>query len=166
MKFNLQLINCLWLMLPLLVWNILLGPRIKDTRITSDSFSPKWQLIAENVVRIFVFMMPLLIPLQLKDTTSKAGFWVYTLGTLIYFASWLPFLFAQQSAWRNNPIGLLAPRITPLFSFAGVALIGHNWVYGSIAAFFILLHTWHGVQNNRHPDEVKNQQSASADTEK
>jgi hypothetical protein len=87
MKFDIRLVNCLWLILPILIWNILLGPRIKDARITSDNFSPKWLLIAENSVRIFVFMLPLLMPLQLNDVTSKTGFWVYSVGTLIYFAS-------------------------------------------------------------------------------
>jgi hypothetical protein len=147
MKFDIRLLNCLWLMLPLMVWNIILGPRIMDERITSDLHSPKWLLIAENVVRIFVFVLPLLLPLQLKDITSKAGLWIYIIGTLIYFASWLPFLFAPQSAWSNSAIGLLAPRLTPFLTFLGVAFIGHSWPYGVIAALFIFLHTWHGVQN-------------------
>lgn len=147
MKFDIRLLNCLWLMLPLLVWNIILGPRIMDARITSDLNSPKWLLIAENVVRIFVFVLPLLLPLQLKDITSKAGLWIYIIGTLIYFASWLPFLFAPQSAWSNSPNGLLAPRLTPFLTFLGVAFIGHSWPYGVIAALFIFLHTWHGIQN-------------------
>lgn len=147
MKFDIRLLNCLWLMLPLLVWNVILGPRIMDARITSDLNSPKWLLIAENVVRIFVFVLPLLLPLQLKDITSKAGLWIYIIGTLIYFASWLPFLIAPQSAWTNSPVGLLAPRLTPFLAFLGVAIIGHSWPYGVIAALFIFLHTWHGVQN-------------------
>lgn len=147
MKFDIRFLNCLWLMVPLLVWNIILGPRIMDARITSDLHSPKWLLMTENVVRIFVFVLPLLLPLQLKDITSKAGLWIYIIGTLIYFASWLPFFFAPQSAWCNNPAGLLAPRLTPFFTFLGVAMIGHSWLYGVLAALLIFLHTWHGVQN-------------------
>jgi hypothetical protein len=149
MKLDIRLFNCLWLILPLLVWNIILGPRITDARITSDSFSPKWLLMAENIVRVFVFILPLLLPLQIKDVTSKTGLWIYIIGTLIYFASWLPFLLAPQSAWSNSPVGLLAPRLTPFLSFLGVALIGHSWPYGIISAIFILLHTWHGVLNLR-----------------
>jgi hypothetical protein len=147
MKFELHLINCLWLMLPLLVWNILLGPWIKDERITSDHFSPQWQLIAENISRLFVFALPLFMPLQLKDSSSQTGLWIYIIGTLIYFASWLPFLFAPRSAWSESTAGLLAPRLTPFITFLGVALIGHSWVYVLIAALFIALHTWHGVHN-------------------
>jgi hypothetical protein len=147
MKIEFQIINCLLLIIPILVWNIILGPRIIDARITSDSASPKWLLIAENVIRIFVFALPLLMPLQFKEITSKAGLWVYIFGTLVYFASWLPFLFAPQSVWSNSTTGLLAPRLTPFLAFLGIALIGHSWVYGLTAALFTLLHTWHGVQN-------------------
>ncbi|HCS39564.1 MAG TPA: hypothetical protein DIW44_08265 [Anaerolineaceae bacterium] len=147
MNFDIRLLNCLWLMLPLLVWNIILGPRMMDTRITSDLHSPKWLLMAENVVRIFVFVLPLLLPLHLKDITSNTGLWIYIIGTLIYFASWLPLLFAPQSVWSNSAAGLLAPRLTPYLSFLGVAIIGQSWLYAVIAGFFIILHTWHGVQN-------------------
>lgn len=147
MKFDIRLLNCLWLMLPLLVWNIILGPRIKDARITSDGYSPRLLLLAENVIRIIVFMLPLLLPLQLKDIISKAGLWIYIAGTLIYFVSWLPFLFAPQSVWSNSAAGLLAPRLTPYLSFLGVAIIGQSWLYAVIAGLFIILHTWHGVQN-------------------
>lgn len=147
MKLDIRLLNCLWLMLPLLIWNIILGPRIIETRITSDNYSPKWLLIGENIVRIFVFLLPLLLPMQINNVTSKAGVWIYIFGTLIYFATWLPFLLAPHSAWSNSPVGLLAPRLTPFLAFLGVALIGHSWLYGIVAALFILLHTWHGIQN-------------------
>ena len=147
MKPGLTLWNCFWLILPLLVWNILLGPRITDKRITSDAHSPRWLLIAENITRILVFALPLLIPLQAKDTLSRSGLIIYVLGTLVYFASWLPLLLAPHSHWRNSTPGLLAPRLTPFLSFFGIALIGSSWPYGLVSAVFIFVHTWHGIQN-------------------
>jgi hypothetical protein len=147
MKFDLRLLNCLWLIVPLLAWNVVLGPRIVQEAITSDAHSPKWLLIAENVVRILVFVLPVLIPLQVKDIWAKAGLSIYILGTLVYFASWLPLLLAPGSAWSTSPPGLLAPRLTPFLSFLGIALIGASWPYGLVAAVFIFLHTWHGLQN-------------------
>ena len=92
MNLGLTLWNCLWLILPLLAWNILLGPGITDPRITSDAHSPRWLLIAENIARILVFALPILLPLQWKDTWSKAGLGVYIFGTLVYFTSWLPLI--------------------------------------------------------------------------
>ena len=147
MKFPPQWVNCLWLMLPILAWNLIFGPRLTDPRITSDLNSPKWLLIAENLLRMLVFVLPLLIPLLIKTPLQKAGLVVYIVGTLIYFASWLPLMLAPQSAWSNSALGLLAPCITPLFSFLGIALIGTSWPYAAISSLFILVHTWHGIQN-------------------
>jgi hypothetical protein len=104
-------------------------------------------LVAENILRILVFALPVLMPLHMKDTLDKAGLIIFILGTLIYFASWLPLILAPHSAWCNSSAGLLAPRLTPFLSFLGIALIGGSWMYGGIAAVFILFHTWHGVQN-------------------
>lgn len=111
MKFELRWLNCLWLMVPLLVWNLVLGPKITDERIISDAYSPQWLLILENVTRLGVFILPLFIPLKLDDRWSKAGLLLYLAGTLIYFASWLPLLLAPQSSWSISPVGLLAPRL-------------------------------------------------------
>ena len=150
MTFAPHWVNCLWLILPVLIWNLILGPRITDPRITSDEFSPKWLLMAENVMRIFVFALPLLIPLTLTTPIQKTSLVIYISGTLIYFASWIPLLFTPQSAWSNSLIGLLAPRISPFFTFLGIALIGESWLYGVCIVLFILLHTFHGVQNFHH----------------
>lgn len=151
MKLELQWLNGFWLILPLLGWNLILGPRITDPRVTSDAHSPKWLLIAENVSRILVFALPLFISLPRglgwQSFLARTGLAVYILGTLVYFASWLPLLFAPTFAWSNSPAGLLAPRLTPYLSFLGIALLGSAWLYGIITAAFIIFHTWHGVQN-------------------
>ena len=151
MKLELTWLNCLWLILPLLAWNLVLGPYIKQDAITSDAHSPKWLLMAENVVRVLVFALPVLIPLperaDWQSALPRAGLIVYVLGTLVYFACWLPLLVAPASVWSNSPAGLLAPRLTPYLPFLGIALLGGSWLYGGIAAVFICLHTWHGVQN-------------------
>ena len=151
MKLELHLLNCLWLILPLLAWNIGLGPRIADPRVTSDSHSSKWLLMAENIARVMVFALPVLMPLpgraDFPSALPTAGLAVYMLGTLVYFAAWLPLLLVPASAWSNSTAGLLAPRLTPFLSFLGIALLGGSWIYGGIAAVFIFLHTWHGLQN-------------------
>ena len=151
MKMELTLFNCFWLIIPLLIWNIILGPRITQAAITSDAHSSKWLLIAENVARVLVFALPLLIPFpgraDWQSALPKTGLAVYIIGTLVYFASWLPLLFVPASAWSNGTVGLLAPRLTPFLSFLGIALLGGSWLYGVIAAVFICLHTWHGLQN-------------------
>jgi hypothetical protein len=147
MSFQLSWLNCVLLILPLLAWNLVLGPRITDPRITSDIHSPRWLLWAENITRIAVFALPLFLPLQWMHAWGKAGLAVYIAGTLIYFASWLPLMLVPGSAWSNSAPGLLAPRLTPFLSFLGIALIGGSWLYAVLSAGFICFHTLHGVQN-------------------
>ncbi len=147
MIFQVQWLNCLWLMVPLLLWNFLLGPRLKDARITSDEHSSKWLLALENISRMAAFMLPLLIPLHLDSPIQKTGLILYLFGTLLYFASWLPLMLAPSSTWSNHSIGLFAPRITPLLPFIGIALIGRSWLYTIIVIAFILLHNLHGIDN-------------------
>ena len=139
--------NCFWLMVPLLVWNVLLGPKITQEAILSDSHSPSWLLLAENITRIFVFALPLLLPLHFKDSCQRTGLLIYILGTLIYFGTWIPLLAAPQSGWSQSALGLIAPRLTPLLPFLGIALISQTWLYAFFAVLFIVFHSIHGIQN-------------------
>jgi hypothetical protein len=116
-------------------------------QVISDAQSPTWLLFAENITRIFVFAFPLFLPMQVKDRLSKTGLIVYLAGTMIYFAAWIPLILAPDSAWSQSAIGLLAPRMTPFLPFLGIALIGHSFLYVCLSVIFIILHTWHGVQN-------------------
>jgi hypothetical protein len=147
MKLELRLLNGFLLLLPLLAWNLALGSRLSQEAITSDAHSPKWLLVAENITRVLVFALPLLLPIQLKEAWNKAGLAVISLGTLIYFGSWLPLLLAPDSAWSQSAIGFLAPRLTPFIPFLGIALVCNAWPYGVISAIFVFFHTWHGIQN-------------------
>ena len=147
MKLELRWLNCLWLMVPLLTWNIVLAPEITLEKVISDANSPAWLLTAENITRIIVFVFPLLLALQFRDMPGKAGLVIYVFGTLIYFASWIPLICMPTSAWSASPVGLLAPRLTPLLSFLGIALIGRSAPYAVFSVIFIALHTWHGIQN-------------------
>jgi len=84
---------------------------------------------------------------RLKNAWNKVGLAVYVFGTLVYFASWLPLLLAPASAWSQSATGLLAPRLTPIISFVGIALVCYAWPYGVLSVVFIFFHTWHGIQN-------------------
>jgi hypothetical protein len=147
MKLELTWVNCFWLILPLLAWNIIFGAKITQEQITSDVHSPAWLLGAENVFRLAAFILPLLLRMRLDTSLGKIGLVIYVVGTLVYFASWIPLMLAPQSAWSQSIPGLFAPRLTPLVSLVGIALIATSWPYGLLATIFILFHTWHGIQN-------------------
>jgi hypothetical protein len=147
MKFELRWLSCLWLMVPLLVWNIVLAPKVTLEKVISDANSPPWLLAAENITRIIVFAFPLVLPLRIQDAVSKTGLVIFVIGTIIYFVTWIPLIWMPDSIWSQSAVGLLAPRLTPLLPFLGIALIGHSAPYAVFSALFISLHTWHGIQN-------------------
>ncbi len=147
MKLKIHLLNSLWLIIPLLIWNIILGPYLTIEAVLSDANSPQWLLIAESSIRLAVFALPLFIPIRWDKKRTRIGFLIFILGTLIYFGSWIPLLVSPQSAWSSSTAGLLAPRLTPLLPFIGIAVIGRSWTYAGLSGLFILLHTIHGIQN-------------------
>ena len=56
MKVELRWLNCLWLMVPLLAWNIILAPKITLVKVISDANSPIWLLAAEPHTLIATFV--------------------------------------------------------------------------------------------------------------
>ena len=116
-------------------------------KVISDANSPAWLLAAENITRIIVFAFPLVLPLRIQDTVSKTGLVIFVIGTIIYFVTWIPLIWMPDSIWSQNNMGLLAPRLTPLLPFLGIAMIGHSVPYAGFSILFIILHIWHGIQN-------------------
>lgn len=151
MNLTLTWFNCFWLIVPILVWNLLLGSKITQEQITSDAHSPAWLLGAENLFRLVTFSLPLFLRLELDSVWGKIGLAFYLLGLLIYFLSWIPLIRTPQASWSRSLPGLFAPRLTPLIWLLGVALLANSWIYGLFAALFILFHTWHGLNNLDKP---------------
>ena len=87
------------------------------------------------------------LPLRVQDPVSKIGMAAYLIGMTLYFITWIPLIWMPDSNWSQSVVGLLAPRLTPLLPFLGIALIGLSAPYAVISALFIILHTWHGIQN-------------------
>ena len=140
---RLQLLNCFWLLLPIFAWNAIFASRLPQEGFKSDAGVPRSVLWAENLLRIVVFLWPLLLPLRWQDPQSRAGLAVYALGVLIYFASWLPLIYSSETAWSKSAAGLLAPTYTPLIWLVGIALVGGSWPYALASLLFVSLHVYH-----------------------
>lgn len=145
MEFTFNWLNCLWLIIPLLVWNLVFGPKLSQEALTSDKHVPIWLSVIENMLRMAVFALPVLMALTWGSRMSQIGMGVYLVGTAIYFASWIPLLAAPDSAWSVSRPGLLAPYATPLLVFVGIALIGDSWIYAILALAFVGTHVGHGL---------------------
>jgi hypothetical protein len=142
--------NGFWLLVPILLWNGVLGPRLKNPIFTSDEFIPKPLFWLENGLRVLTFALPFFLACRLPDSTWGAvalGWWLYGGGTLIYFLSWIPHLKAWAGA--NHPILLLAPAYTPLLWLGGMSLILGAWGYMWVAVLFDVSHVAHIALNVR-----------------
>lgn len=144
----LQPLNCIWLLLPIIVWNAVFTSRLSQEGFKSDAGVPKPVLLTETVLRIAVFVWPLFLPLRWREPPSLAGWLLFAAGTLIYFASWLPLIYRPEAAWSKSAAGLLAPAYTPLLWLVGIAVIGGSWPYALLSLLFVAVHVYHNILAN------------------
>ena len=108
----------------------------------------------ENISRVAVFILTLLMPISISTFTQKAGFLIYLVGLLVYFASWLILIYYPLSGWSMSMIGFMAPSYTPLLWLIGLGLIGNSfyfnlpfkpWLFIAISCLFLLFHNLHVI---------------------
>lgn len=149
-------VSCGVLLLPILAWNIALIDRLPPAISTPerwDAIAPPLAL-AENFLRVLVFALPFFMPLNLATRPQKWGLAVFVVGTMVYFASWVPLIVAPQSAWATSGMGFLAPAYTPALWLLGLALLGRQlvwrcgyrpWMYAALSAVFLAAHLTHAA---------------------
>jgi len=140
---KLQWLNCLWLLIPILAWNIIFSSKLNHPAFEFDEAVPQWVLLVENVLRVAVMILPLFMTLLWNTSSSKIGIAFYLIGLIIYFASWIPLMIAPESTWSNSLIGFLAPAYTPLIWLLGISLIGGWWPYLILSVIFVGVHGGH-----------------------
>lgn len=150
------LLNCMFLLLPIMAWNAVFTrklPKLYSPEIFEKDI-PAFIINGENVFRLLVFILPLLMPLRIETASQKLGVWIYITGTAIYFSSWLIEIYFPQSAWSLSPFGFLAPAYTPLIWMVGISLIGdtlyfsspyRSWMYVALAIIFLSFHLSHAM---------------------
>ena len=146
--------NCFLLTLPVLIWNLILTTKLPPAyqpNVFGHSIPP-WITYGETTFRSIVFLLALLMPLGLATDTQKKGLFLYTIGLLAYFASWVPLIYFPASSWSQSWPGFMAPAYTPFVWLTGIGFIGHSfsinlrfhrWYFLLMALLFILFHTLH-----------------------
>ena len=140
-----QLLNCFWLLLPVFAWNALFASRLPQAGFKSDAGVPRSVLLAEQALRIAVFLWPLFLPLRWQAQRGRAGLALFLLGLIVYCASWLPLLYLPDTPWSRSAVGLLAPAYTPLLFLMGIALVGGSWPYALLSLLFVAVHLYHNI---------------------
>lgn len=148
------LLNCFLLLVPVMLWDLFLTGRLPLPFQPATFWSeiPPVLTYGENIVRVLLFMLALLMPLRLETRRQKIGLIVYTVGMLAYFASWLILIFDPAGAWSNSIFGFMAPAYTPLLWLTGIALTGRSfyfsipykpWYFILVSAIFLVFHNIH-----------------------
>ena len=146
--------NCGILLLPALGWNLALAAHLPPafSRAAFWSDIPAFLGFAENVTRAAIFALPFLMPLEIATSAQRRGLAFFAVGTLVYFASWLPLIFRPSSPWSASAAGFMAPAYTPFLWLLGLAMVGRRlfwgrfyrwWFYLVIAALFLGTHILH-----------------------
>ncbi len=154
-------LNCMLLLVPIMAWNIAFTsklPRMYSAELFERNI-PVFITTGENILRLLVFLLPLLMPLQAETMIQKFGLGLYLLGSIIYVSSWLVQMYFPQSPWSLSAFGSLAPAYTPLIWLVGISMIGSTlyfpspyrpWMYIMLSILFIGFHLSHAILAYQH----------------
>ena len=147
--------NTFWLLVPPLAFNIVFVKYLPHF-YQKDVFwkdIPTWIGMPENLLRLLVFLLPMVMRLRTSTPNQKLGLWLYVVGTLIYFAAWGAQIAFPKSKWSISKAGFMAPAYTPVLWLSGIGLIGDTltipkmpyspWVYWCLAGMFLVFHNVH-----------------------
>lgn len=130
--------------LPLLLWNLIFMCQLAETGFGSDEGVSRWLLYGESGSRFLAFSFPIFLPLWVDGSLAQLGSTLWLGGSIFFFASWLPILSYPGLSWSGIRVGVLAPYVTPLLVFLGVAILGSSQIYLVVSLAFTVLHGLHG----------------------
>ena len=147
-------LSCFLLTLPVLVWNIVFANKLPLAFQPAMFWMniPSGFALLENVSRIFIFVITLLMPLHVTSSLQKKGLALYLIGLILYFASWAAIIIFPDSDWSKSLPGFMAPAFTPAFWLLGIVMLGDSfffklpysrWIPASVASIFLMLHNAH-----------------------
>lgn len=147
-------LSCGLLLIPASVWNIALAGYLPPSFAPAEFWRdiPATLALTENSLRLAVFVVPFLMPLDLEARRHRPALFVFVTGTVLYFASWLALILFPSSAWSVTALGFTAPAYTPALWLLGIALFGRRlfwgdfyrwWMYAVLTAAFLAAHISH-----------------------
>lgn len=152
MKKYLQ--SCFLLLIPIFAWNFAFTQILPEAYASPEIWDkiPASLSLTENILRVIVFLLPLLFSLSIQSKGQKNGFLLYIAGVLIYFFSWIIQIYLPGSSWSNSMLGFMAPAYTPLLWLVGIGMIGKKSFvkisrlqsyYFIAVILFVAVHSFH-----------------------
>ena len=143
--------------MPIFIWNAIFYRKLPAAYQKEDwDKIPKPLDIAETILRIFLFAVPVLLTFNRGDRpqvkTDVIGWSLYLGGMFIYFLSWLFEISWPHTPWSKSRAGFMAPTYTSAIWLVGVFLLIEDDVlhtrflrpaYLAIIVAFESVHTLH-----------------------
>ncbi len=107
---------------------------------------------SENILRIIVFIMLLIMSISFDTKLQKADLIIYLVGVILYFLSWVVQIYYPETMWSKSIFGFMAPAYITIIWFIGIGLVGTtsffkipymSFIYISISTLFVLFHSLH-----------------------
>ena len=141
-QWRTYLTPCFWLILPVFALNLAL------TRDLPAPFQPDifWREIPaaiawpEKGFRIILFTLTGFLPIRLRGTGVRLGWWLFGIGMIAYTASWAALILTPEAGWATGIVGFTAPAWTPAIWLAGISLIADRPAFCRISRIL-----WHVV---------------------
>jgi len=122
-------------------------------RILPERYNPEifWKDIpkiiqyGENILRIIVFLLPVIMLLSFKTKLQKTGLHIYLLDIILYFASWVAQIYLPESGWSKSMLGFLAPAYTTQIWLLGIGLIGNKTFFKIPHMYIIYIYIIVGI---------------------
>ena len=137
--------NCFYFLLPVLIWNLIFAPKLKQDIFNIKIKNLKLLEVFENIFRYSTFIFPLFLPISITSQNQESGILIYLVGLIIYFMSWLPLILFSDFDFSNKKIFIFAPHITPIIFFIGISLIGNSILLAIISSIFVSIHTFKAI---------------------
>ena len=148
------LVNGFLLVAPLLALNMALAGRLPaGYQPAAWNAVPAGVCIAENVLRLPTFLLPVLLPISFSGAVQRVGAVLYAVGAAGYLASWAVQILRPNAAWSTGRAGFLAPAYTPALWLTGIGLLGAEpiiphlrylpWIYLGTVLAFLAVHNLH-----------------------
>lgn len=148
------LFSCGLLLLPAILWNIAFFDRLPPAFATANFWRdiPPPLAFIENSLRAVVFGLPFAMPLSVSTPAQRRSLFIFGLGSLVYFSSWLALIFSPDSPWSKSALGFMAPAYTPALWLFGLAALGRQlfwgrfyrwWMYVMVSSGFLAAHIAH-----------------------
>ncbi|CAG0937366.1 hypothetical protein TFLX_06292 [Thermoflexales bacterium] len=127
-----------------------LPPRYSFAQFWKDI--PSWLGFLENLFRILVFGIPVLLYFGRGDKTQSLGWYFYSGGLIVYLASYLMQIVFPYSDWSMSVIGFSAPAWSTLVWLIGIGFVcSRSWlplrwsrlIYLCCTVLFLIFHTGH-----------------------